>query len=371
MHSDSTRVMRATSGALVLLTSVGLLAAMTASPSLAQSVDDSGPAAPVLEPDPDTTVVPQGDDSVDGVGVLVTEVPAPQDAASLRATAKRGSRSGDKIVRVKPELSPGPSEKYGVAQVVTMKFPVSIDRKKQVERAITIEGFRNGKKDKPVALPVGRWGWTDSRTAVYRPKEFWPGNATIKFTVSLKGVVVANEDGTTYQGGPHSDLVHKMRTGRKLVLEIKNSSHQLKVRKNGRVVKRFGVSLGKAKWETRSGIKVLSNTKYRKLRMTGTDRYTGETWDVISPYSMPLTTNGEYIHGAPWARHRIGSANGSHGCTNMNSEDARWLFNRVRAGDPVVTKGTSRSMHEGLAYTQGKPWTYSWKNWKKKSQFFG
>jgi hypothetical protein len=138
----------------------------------------------------------------------------------------------------------------------------------------------------------------------------------------------------------------------------------MSVIRNGRQVRSLGVSLGKWRYETLSGIKVLSDTENRVLRMRGTDRYIGEPWDVMSPYSMPLTTTGEFIHGAPWARYRIGRANGSHGCTNMNSEDARWLFHRIRAGDPVVTRGTGRQMSRWTSFTPGQLWVYTWREWK-------
>lgn len=369
MAARRTGVTRVATGAVVTLTSFGLVL-LGSAPSNAVEADATGPASdgqltPTVEPDPNTTVVSQGDSAADGTGVRTTAV----DASA--PTGVRATREGGNVVKIKPTLTPGPAKKYGVAQIVTMRFPVAVNRQKEVERAITIAGYTKGNKAKPVALPIGRWGWVDSRTAVYRPKKFWPGNTTIEFNVNLRGVTVAKQDGKTYEGGAQSEFVHKMRTGRSFVLRIRDSKHQMQVIKGKKVVKTFGVSLGKSKWETRSGIKVLSDIKYRNLRMTGTDRYTGETWDVISPYSMPLTTNGEYIHGAPWARYRIGYANGSHGCTNMNVEDARWLYKRVRAGDPVVTTGTPRKMSEGLAYTEGKPWTHSWKNWKKKSHYFG
>lgn len=366
---------RASSGALVLLASMGLVMTTAATPGQAERVTAAPPQgdrglAPLIEPDPETVVVRQGDDAVDGLGVRITQHPERVAGNAAEDSVERAGRNGANIVNVKPQLSPGHAKKYGVAQVVTMRFPVSINRQKAVERSVTIEGYRNGKMTQPVALPQGRWGWVDGRTAVYRPKRFWPGDTTIRFTVNLKGIVVSELDGTRYEGSKYADFIHEMRIGRKLVLKIRDSKHRLKVSKGGKTVKTFGVSLGKRNFRTYSGIKVLSDIKYRKLRMVGNDKASQETWDVISPYSMPLTTDGEYIHGAPWARYRIGSANGSHGCTNMNPEDARWLYNRVREGDPVVTKGTGRSMTPAKAYTAGKPWAYSWKKWKKKSYFF-
>jgi lipoprotein-anchoring transpeptidase ErfK/SrfK len=141
------------------------------------------------------------------------------------------------------------------------------------------------------------------------------------------------------------------------------------VERNDKTVKSFPVSLGKSEggYRTRSGIKILTGEKYSMLRMVGTDRLSGERWDVMSPYSIRLTPTGEFIHGAPWAYHRLGRANGSHGCTNMYVGDAKWLFNRVIPGDPTVTRGTGRPM-EVTNGTPGSYWNYSWKAWKAKSR---
>jgi lipoprotein-anchoring transpeptidase ErfK/SrfK len=369
MRIDFTQSRQARSGALVLLAATGLLAGMTAAP--AQAVEEPPEATgigvavePVVEPDPNAAAANLDNPAA---AVDVSSVPPPVEATALSARARSATRSKDVVTKIRPNLTPGGGRKLGVAQVVTMRFPVEVNRKANVERAIKVSGYKTKNKRKSVKLPSGRWGWVDGRTAVYRPKKFWPGDTTIKFQVKLGNVLIAKHGQVSYIGGSGSNQNYSLRTARKFVLRISNKSHRLSVMQNGKRINSFGVSLGKSNYQTRSGTKVLTDTKYRNLRMQGTDRYSGATWDVVSPYSMPLTTNGEYIHGAPWARHRIGRANGSHGCTNMNPEDAKWLFYRVRKGDPVVTTGTGRKMSASLAFTEGKPWSYSWRQWRQKS----
>jgi len=275
------------------------------------------------------------------------------------------AQTGVKVVKVTPTLDI-PDSKMGVAQTVKMRFPVPVSRKAAVERNISVTGDRTGKRGRQqVLLPKGRWGWLDDQTAVYRTRNFWPGKTNVRFRLNLTDVVLRDDGEARYIGGSQATRVETLRLARSFVMLIKNRTHHMYVYQNGRLRKKFGVSLGKRNWETRSGIKVLTGIKYRNLRMTGNVR--GETWDVMSPYSQPITTNGEFIHSAPWARYRIGKANGSHGCTNMNIEDARWLYHRTREGDPVVTKGTGRAMTARLAYGQGKHWTHQWRAWKKKS----
>lgn len=259
-------------------------------------------------------------------------------------------------------VSPGTDQRYGVGQLVTVRFSQAVEDREAAEAAITVTADKR--------FTRGAWGWIDNTTAIYRPREFWPGNASIRFDFELDGVVLARTDSEEYVGNDRADRTYVLRTDRHLVLEIKDSKHRLYVRRDGRVARSFPVSLGKAGWRTRSGIKILTGEKYVRLRMTGYDPGAGERWDVIAPYSIRLTPTGEFIHGAPWANSRIGKWNGSHGCTNMFVKDAKWLYQHVVAGDPVVTKGTGRPM-EVTNGTPGSYWNYSWKQWKNMSGTYG
>ncbi|MCY7289019.1 MAG: L,D-transpeptidase, partial [Cryobacterium sp.] len=83
-------------------------------------------------------------------------------------------------------------------------------------------------------------------------------------------------------------------------------------------------------------------------------------YDLDVPYAMRITSSGEFLHGAPW-NYYIGISNRSHGCTTLTLSNARWVFDRVREGDPIVTKGTGRSTESwnGL----GGVWNTPWATW--------
>ncbi|MCB0917314.1 MAG: L,D-transpeptidase [Actinobacteria bacterium] len=331
----------------------------------------TGTAATAAEDESDARLQPK----LDEVAAQTEAQIAAEEEEFYRLADEQGIESESvsaagrqKVVKVSPTLDI-PNRKMGVAQTVTMRFPIPVARKPLVEKNIVVTGDVKTKKGRQsVKLPDGRWGWLDDQTAVYRTRNFWPGKTNVRFRLKLKDVTLRDDPDTRYVGGSNAERVETLKTARSFVMIIKNSTHHMYVYQNGNLRKKFGVSLGRGgDYATRSGIKVLTGVKYQSLRMRGTDRATGETWDVNSPYSQPITTNGEFIHAAPWARYRIGYANGSHGCTNMNIEDARWLFYRTREGDPLVTKGTGRSMYSGLALGQGKYWTYSYTAWKKMS----
>jgi len=149
------------------------------------------------------------------------------------------------------------------------------------------------------------------------------------------------------------------RIGRAFVMRVSNAEHRMVVRKDGETVRRFGVSMGKSGFTTRSGTKVIMDIheSYR-MRSTTVGITGSEAYDLQVPYAMRITASGEFLHGAPWNPY-VGIANRSHGCTNLTLSAARWVFDRVREGDPIVTRGTGRRMEtwNGLGGVWNVPWT--------------
>ena len=262
------------------------------------------------------------------------------------------------IERVKVAITPDKGS-FGVGQLITARFSAPVAYKANAERAMVVTGSN--------PLPPGAWGWIDSTTAVYRPKDFWPGHTRIDVNLSLHKVRLNGDASTRWIGGVNSTRTVKLRTTRSMVSKINANTHQMRVYRDGVLIKVFGVSLGKPGFVTRSGIKIITGEKYRWQRMTSGDLgLTDETYDLQVPYAVRITPSGEFIHGAPWASARIGVYNGSHGCTNLKVPPARWFFERVKAGDPTVTTGTGRPM-ETWNGTPGAYWNYSWADWKAKS----
>lgn len=289
------------------------------------------------------------------VSLALLQIPP---AAAGRAGGGEARRTLVTTVPVSVRFLPDTYGKVGVAQLVTVRFSQPVADKAAAERAITVTA------DKP--LPRGSWGWVSDRAAVYRPKTFWPAHATISFDVRLRGVALWARGTTTYVGSALADDTFVLRTGRNLVLTIRNATHRLEVARDGLVIKTFPVSLGRPDYPTLRGIKVLSDDNFKRFWMSGQERNGGRSWNLSVPYALRLTASGEFIHGAPWATHRIGLWNGSHGCVNMFPRHAKWLYQRVRRGDPVITRGTERRMPT----TDGRPgalWNHPWATWRELS----
>ncbi|HEY8533708.1 MAG TPA: L,D-transpeptidase, partial [Micromonospora sp.] len=77
-----------------------------------------------------------------------------------------------------------------------------------------------------------------------------------------------------------------------------------------------------------------------------------------------LTWGGEFIHSAPWSVADQGVRNVSHGCVNLSPDNARWLFNQTKIGDPVTVKGTEVKLKHGNGWTD---WNLSWEEYVKGS----
>ena len=237
-------------------------------------------------------------------------------------------------------MSVEPSAKVvGVAYPLIVRFGVTVKRKGAVERrmVVTVDG-------KPAG---GAWSWRDGSTVMYRPRRgFWPAKSTISVAADLHRTVLAR-DGKKREwiGSRNTTRTVTFRTARSFVAYVDGRTDTM-VGEEERQEGQEAVHLaGQARLRHRSGIKVATD-KYVTRRMTSQEAgITDETYDVTATYAVRITPTGEFIHGAPWARDgRFGRFNASHGCTNLTTNDAKWYYDRVMLGDPVVTTGTGRPM---------------------------
>lgn len=259
-------------------------------------------------------------------------------------------------------VEPGPGRTVGVGYPIIVRFSEPIEDKAAAQAGLSVS------VNQPTA--VGSWAWIEDDAVYYRPKDYWPGHAKITVTIDLAGTDLGKNGKTSLYGAADQDRSVTFKTGKRVISYVNAKTHRMKVTIDGKTVKNFGVSLGKPGFETRSGVKVV-HEKYVAKRMTSQALgLTNETYDLIAPYAVRITPTGEFVHGAPWASGRIGVYNGSHGCTNLQSWDAKWFYyNAGRTGDVVESVGTRKKMEtwNGL----GGPWNYTWKQWLKMSAIPG
>lgn len=257
---------------------------------------------------------------------------------------------------------PNSAEEQGVGTIVTVSFDQDIPTAARWKVADSLS-VTSTSDEQDVSAP---WVWLDGKTVAWRPKGFWlPHQEVTVKSDWAKGeplLLIATKRGKKKVGVDDyysiifdSKIRLKVKIGYDQRFTVDADTFEGEVTRDGKVVREVPVSLGKAGWETYGGVKTFME-RYEEKRL-----YNPGQWDVTVPYALRLTLSGEFLHSAPW-NSSIGSANLSHGCTNVTVEDARWFYKNIQRGDPVVTengKGVPPAW-DGA----GAGWNISWTAWK-------
>lgn len=258
--------------------------------------------------------------------------------------------------------------RLGVGALPRITFTRAIPNKAAVERHLEVIIKLEDGTTKKVK---GAWGWIDDRTAVFRPKKYWPGHARITVISTLDRTVLGKDGNKWLVGSNKLATTWTFKTARKMVITVNGATTRMRVYKDGKLIKDFPVSLGKPGWESRNGVKVITTQKEPTHTYTSQSLGLGpeEEYELVAPWNTRLTPTGEFIHTAQWAYGRIGRYNGSHGCTNMFESDAKWIYDNTIPGDPVIYKNTGGSTVQSWNGAGGM-WNIPWEDWLKKSALY-
>jgi lipoprotein-anchoring transpeptidase ErfK/SrfK len=147
--------------------------------------------------------------------------------------------------------------------------------------------------------------------------------------------------------------------GRQLIAISDNRTHLTKVYIDGKLVRTMKCSLGKGggttgangeriSYWTAGGPHVVLGKK-RKHTMSSASYGVSDPKDpnyYVSEniqFCTRISYSGEYLHAAPWNR-SLGRANLSHGCINLSTADAKWVYNTFLVGDIVDVRNTPREL---------------------------
>jgi lipoprotein-anchoring transpeptidase ErfK/SrfK len=230
---------------------------------------------------------------------------------------------------------------YGVGMPVVVEFGSEVPP--QSRAAVTRRLFVTSDPPQP-----GAWHWFGGRQVMYRPEHYWQPGTKITARKLLNGVPIGN-------GHADDDFSASVTIGRKLTIDIDNATKRLSVHQNDALVRTMPVSLGKPSTPTSSGTTVIMSREPTSVFRT--PEYT-----TTVQYAMRLTWGGQYIHAAPWSVGDQGVRNVSHGCTNVSTANAKWLYESVLIGDPVTTRGTGVPLDPGDGWTA---WDLSWTDFTK------
>jgi lipoprotein-anchoring transpeptidase ErfK/SrfK len=248
---------------------------------------------------------------------------------------------GTQPIRTRLALQAGTAYGVGMPLVLEFSSPVPPAARADVLRRLTV-------RSEPAQ--EGAWRWYGDRQVLYRPKSYWRPGTTVTVNAALGGLPVAGRYVDTDRGAG-------VTIGPEQVFRVSNATKQMQVLRDGRPVKTFPVSLGKPTTPSSSGAMVIT-TREPNARWVYSDH---DQLDV--QYAERLTADGEYIHAAPWSAADQGHNNVTHGCTNLSTDNAKWVYDNAHIGDPVTVTGTEKHLAPDNGWTM---WDLSWADFLKR-----
>ncbi|GAB3592025.1 Ig-like domain-containing protein [Angustibacter peucedani] len=253
-------------------------------------------------------------------------------------------------------IIPSSGGTVGVGMPVVVQFVTAVDEDKRadVERRVSVTSTPAMK---------GQFGWLDGRQLIWRPAKYWTPGTKVTVQADIAGIET-HKNLWTSQGATSTFTV-----GSAMVSTVNTQTHRMTVTRNGKVLRVLKVSTGRpgSETETRNGIKVILSRESEHVMdsaTVGIKKGDPGYYRIPTQWAMRLTWSGEFLHSAPWSVGSQGSANVSHGCTNLSPSDAKWLFDNSRMGDVVKFVGSSRHLEEYNGYTM---WNETSTQWAKKS----
>jgi len=252
-----------------------------------------------------------------------------------------------------PSFVPLAGQTVGVGMPVIVRFDVAIKDKAAIEKHLKVTNTSHQQ---------GAWHWISDNEVHWRPEHYWKPGTNVTVNADINSIPAGNG---IYGQLSRTSTFH---VGDALISRVNAATHQLKVFRNGKLIRTIPITTGKPGFTTRSGTKVIIE-KFRHKRMNsetvGIATNSPDGYDIGDvEYAMRVTYSGEFLHAAPWSVGSQGYANVSHGCTGMSTSNAGWLYNMSKVGDVVEYTGTNRPMTLTNGYGD---WNESYAAWKQGS----
>lgn len=248
---------------------------------------------------------------------------------------------------------------YGVGIVPVVHFDEPIPDRAAAQRALSVT---------TVPAVAGVWNWVDSQNVHWRPRYYFAPGTKVTVTAKVYGVQV----GPGLYG--QSDQSVSFTIGAKHVTIADDRTHQVKVYFNDKLVRTMPTSMGRGGYVTGVGGQQIS-----LWTMPGTYTVIGHGDPVLmdsSTFGLPtnsplgykeyiykatqISTDGIYLHELDTTVWAQGNTDVSHGCLNLNRDNATFFYNTSQIGDVVQV------LHTGgpsLKIWQNGDWSVPWSQW--------
>lgn len=229
---------------------------------------------------------------------------------------------------------------YGIGTVIVAHFGGPVDEAAAARDLVVTA-------NPPVA---GSWHWVNNTTEHWSPPQYW-----------APGTVVSVAGGPTFTiGASHVSIAD-------------DATKKVNVYDGGALVKTMPTSMGRGGTETVNGKTLSFWTQpgvYTVLDKSNPVIMDSSTYGLpinnhlgykeTIPYAVRVSTDGVYLHqldATVWAQ---GNTNTSHGCLNLNHDNAQWFYNFSVPGDVVEVRNTGG---KPLQLWQNGDWSVPWDQW--------
>lgn len=251
--------------------------------------------------------------------------------------------------QVDASLNVGDGKTYGVGMPISITFDRDVTDKANVQKALTVT----------TSVPTeGAWAWLSDRTVHWRPKAYWQPGTQVSLVAKLYGTSLGDGKYGT------EDRTANFTIGRSQIVQANTQTHRLVVIRDGAQVADFPASYGLESDPgrvTNSGTHIVMS-KHETYSMSN-PKYDYE--NVVVPWAVRISNNGEFIHGYAPSIPNQGKRNVSHGCANLSPANAKIYFDSAMTGDPVEITGSTQQLgpEDGDYYD----WAVPWDQWLAKT----
>jgi len=252
--------------------------------------------------------------------------------------------------RLTTDTEPVDGETVGVAMPIVLHFnnPVAADKQANLVSHLHVT------TNPPV---TGDWHWFAPDEVHFRPQDFWASGTKVTLQADLLGIDAGND---VFGLG---NWTMSFTIGDKHVSTIDAATHQMVVTSNDKTLYTWPMSAGRPRNPTLQGALYVQYKQYDVLMDSATigiPRNSPDGYYEHVYWDTAISTDGFFVHSAPWSEWAQGSQNVSHGCVNLSPARAETFYNFSQKGDLVYVKNTGRPADSSDGEAD---WNIPWAQW--------